>query len=208
MKWVCLCVFPLVFHSCGFIHYMGTKEPADESPELAALFLKKHRYTFADHTFFLQDSLVDSLSSPLHALDTWKLNKGTPQSLMQIRIYDSSGKFVNGYAQCYGPYKRLNILKKKEFKYFRQFPNNQELQFSDEFALWNLSPSEKTRIEEVCSKNAYTFVIYWNCWSNHYSKVMLQAVKKYLKNYETPDFQIQVVLVNTGVKPKNSETSN
>lgn len=208
MKRISLFIFPLLLHSCGFIHYMGTKEPSDESPEHAAAFLKKHRFTsLADRTFFLKDSLVDSLSTSIHALDTWKLNKGTPQSLMQIRIYDSLGKFVNGYAQCYGPYKRLSILEKKEFRYFRQFPNNDKLLFPNEFSLWDLPSSEKTTISEACSKNAYTFVVYWNCWSNHYSKVMLRAVKKYLKNYETPDFQIQVLLVNTGVKPKSSGTT-
>lgn len=194
----------LTLNSCGFIHYMGTKDPADESPEEVTAYLKKHRFDFADHSLFLVDSLRNSLSDSLHALDTWKLERQRSQSVMQIQIYDAEGKLVNAYAQCYGPYKRLAILKKKEFLYFKQFPTNYNLTFSDQPVLWKLSSTQKEQILQAVPNNTYTFVVYWNIWSNHYSEVMLKAVKKYLKSHESNDFNIQVILVNTGMKPRGN----
>ncbi len=194
--------FLLFLQSCSFIHLLGTKKPKDESQEQVDTYLKKHRFVFADHSVFVNDSLRDSLSSPLHALDTWKLENKIPQSVMQIHIYDSEGKFVNGYAQCYGPYRRLAILKTKDFQYFKQFPNNTKLKFSDEPTLWDISAAQKEQITQAVAKNKYTFVVYWTIWSNHFSEVMLKAVKSYLKRYESADFQVQVILVNNAMNPR------
>jgi hypothetical protein len=185
---------------------MGTSEPADESPGEVAAYLKKKHLDFADHSLFFEDSLRNLFSTPFYAIDTYKLARNTPQSLMQLRIYDRSGKLVNAYTQCYGPFRRRNIIKTKEFQFW-QFPTNFNLRFSDEPSLWAVSNLEKEQIRQAALQHDYTFVVYWNIWSNHYSKVMLKAVKKYLKRYESENFKIQVVLVNTGINPLNKPPS-
>lgn len=197
----------LFLNSCSYIHLLGTKKPEDESKEQVNTYLKKHRFTFADHSVLVNDSLRDSLFTPLHGLDTWKLERKLPQSAMHIRIYDSEGKFVNGYAQCYGPYRHLPILKTKDFQFFKQFPNNTKLKFSDEPTLWNISASQKEQINHAVSKNNYTIVVYWTIWSNHFSKVMLKAVKSYVKRYESADFQVQVILVNNAMNSRSKNNS-
>ena len=203
MKYVSLLILFFVLNSCGFIHYMGTKEPADESKEEVAAYLDKHHFNFADYNLFLNDSLRSLFSDSIHALDLWKLEHGKPQSVMQIQVYDPEGKLVNAYAQCYGPYNRLAILKTKEFRFFKQFPTNYKLNFSSQTELWVISAAHRERIIREVSQHDYTIIVYWNIWSNHYSKVMLKAVKRYLKKYASKDFNLQVILVNTGLKPKS-----
>ena len=48
--------------------------------------------------------------------------------------------------------------------------------------------------------------LYWNIWSNYYSKGMLKELEEYLREYESPDHQILTILVNTDRDLQEDET--
>jgi hypothetical protein len=201
---IILTVFTLVLiSSCGFVHFMGTKDPVDKSKEEVDKYLMKNQVSFYDYNLLLKDEWIDSLSGKKHALNLWQLEHGTKQSTIQLRMYDSLGILVNGYAQCYGEFKKLNILSGKPFKTFSHLPTNFDLRFRDNLDLWNITGSERQEILEKSANQKFTFVVYWNIWSNYYSRVMLKELRKYLKKYEMKD-EVLIILVNTDFSKTNS----
>lgn len=201
MKIVFLFTTLLLSSSCSFIHYMGTKEVVDKSKSDIDHYLLQNKVLYSDYNLLLKDELIDSLSTKKHAVNLWQYEHGTKQSTIQLRIYDSVGKLVNAYVQCYGEFKKLNILAEKPFKTFSNIPLA-DLQFNDNLELWSLTESEVQEILTKASEKKYTFVIYWNIWSNYYSRVMLKELRKYLKKYQMKD-EVLIILVNTDFSKKN-----
>lgn len=125
-----------------------------------------------------------------------KLTKtGAEQSTMQIRVYDKKGNFITGYAQCYGNLNFCNILKKQNFVHFEKFQNNVNLKFSDELSLFTIPDETKIKIMSE-SKEKNIIVVYWNIWSNHFSKIMLKKTSKYIKKFDPDMINTFVVLAN------------
>lgn len=190
-------------NACGFIHFMATKPVGDRDKAVIQEYLHKNKFTAFDYNFQAIDTLIDSLDAAKHALDTWKTEHGTPQSKIQFRVYDSIGDLINGYTQCYGDFKKLNMVKTKEFSHFPWLPNNYNLRFEDDPELWDISNAQK---QELLSSNhhKYTIVIYWNIWSNYYSRIMLKELNKHFERYKDKDLY-RVILVNTDRDIKNKE---
>lgn len=187
----------LVFtQSCDFFRYMSTKDPVARSESEVNEFLQKQKFDHYDFSFLLPPEYIDSLSVERHALDLRKLSSKIEQSTIQLRIYDVHGRFVNGYAQCYGNMNRINILAEKEFRYFKQLPNNPDLHFKNEIHLWNLPEETEEIVVQHAKNKKYTFVIYWNIWSNHYSKIIMKNLKKYIQRFDMTDDSL-IILVNT-----------
>lgn len=191
-------------YSCGFLHYMATKEAENKSENEIEDYLIKNKIAYADFSISLPDDLIDSLSAKEHALHLWQLERGVPQSTIQLRVYDSLGKLINGYVQCYGDFKRLNILSEKDLRMFEHLPNNYDLLFDREFHLWGLNDAQEKEILSASKGKKYRFVVYWNIWSNYYSRVMLKEISRYLKKYQA-EKTTMVILVNTDYTPKKSE---
>ncbi len=189
-------IFVILIQSCTFIHYLNTKEITDRNEEEITHYLKSNKFDFYDYSFVLHEISIDSLSTKNHVLDLWKHQKQMEQSTIQIRVYNSSGNLINGYTQCYGNINRINILSQKETKRFNQFPNNYSLVFKNELSLLNISEKTKDEIKLKNRQRTYTIVVYWNIWSNYFSKITLRKVKQYLKNFEMQD-EVLIILINT-----------
>jgi hypothetical protein len=196
MKTILVFIGFFITSSCSFLHYMGTKSTVDKSKLEVENYLVKNKVGFQDYNLFIKDELIDSLSSKKHAVNLWQFEHGVEQSTIQLRIYDSLGVLVNGYVQCYGEFKRLNILSEKPFKTFSHLPTNFDLRFRDNLDLWNISESDRQAILVKASKKKFTFVVYWNIWSNYYSKIILKKLKKYLKEFQMKN-DVLIILVNT-----------
>lgn len=196
MKAILVFIGFLIISSCSFVHYMGTKNTVDKSKLEVENYLVKNKVAFQDYNLLIKDELIDSLSSKKHAINLWQFEHGVEQSTIQLRIYDSIGVLVNAYVQCYGEFKRLNILSEKPFKTFSHLPTNYDLRFEDNFDLWNINDSNRQEILVKASKKKFTFVVYWNIWSNYYSRVMLKELKNYLRKFEMKD-EVLTILVNT-----------
>ena len=126
----------------------------------------------------------------------WKYERQTEQSTIQIRVYNSDGSLVNGYTQCYGDMNKINILSEKNTKLFKQFPNNYSLLFEDELSLLNISDGMKDEIKLKYPQKTFTFVVYWNIWSNHFSKIIFQKLRIYLNKFDMQN-NVLIILINT-----------
>ncbi len=196
VSYLLYCIFIFFFQSCTFIRYMNTKEIANKNECEIAQYLESNKIDFYDYSFVLSGISIDSLSDENHVLDLWKYERNTEQSTIQIRVYNSSGNLINGYTQCYGNLNSINILAEKNTKMFQRLPNNYSLLFENELSLLNIQEKVKDEIKLKSSRKTFTVVIYWNIWSNYFSKIIFQKLKKYLKKYEMQD-DVLVILINT-----------
>ncbi len=176
---------------------MGTKKTVDKNRFEISTYLNENNILRFDYSFQFNEEMLDSFSTLKYSLDTVKFQRQITQSEIQIRIFDSLGRFVNGHCQCYGNFKRLNILKTKDLTFFSQLPNNKSLNFSNEFNLWKINPCDREEIRKNTLSKKYTMVVYWNIWSNHFSKVMLKEVEKYRKKFDPTGSNTLIILVNT-----------
>jgi len=175
---------------------MQTDFPKNESNEEIDKYLIENKFQSHQYSFLLIDSLSYLLSTERHSLNTYKLENGGKSSAIQLRIYDDKGDFYNGYEQCYGSLKRLNILDSNPPRIIPRFPNNQNLKFEHEFELWEIDDAIKRKIIAESKTHTYTFVLYWNIWSNYYSKVLFKEIAKYIEKHQTDDFSILFIIVN------------
>lgn len=198
--------------SCGFIHYMGTKERVEKGDDEIKTYLDKENFRTYNYSLKMKPYFLDKLAEKEHALDLYKLERNTEQSTMQIRVFDSNGELITGYTQCYGNLNWINILRKKCFVKRDKFYNNYELKFEDEFDLYEITEEEKNKIlKESEGKNR--IVIYWNIWSNYYSRIMLKKTRKYIKKFDPEMKNTFVILVNNDMenireKDRNKKLTN
>lgn len=171
-------------------------DPKDETIEEINEYLIENKFQSHQYSFMLVDSLSYLLSIERHALNTYKLENGGKPSAIQLRIYDNNDNFFNGYAQCYGPLKKLNILDSNPPRIIPHLPNNQNLKFEHEFELWEIDETTKQKIIAESKTHTYTFVLYWNIWTNYYSKVVFKEIEKYIEKHQAEDFSILYIIVN------------
>jgi hypothetical protein len=195
------CILIFFCQSCTFIHYMNTKEIVSKNESEINNYLESNKIDYYDYSF-LSGISIDSLSNEQHVLDLWKYERKIEQSSIQIRIYNSSGNLINGYTQCYGDFNSINIFAEKNTKKFQRLPNNCDLLFENELSLLNIQDKVKNEIKLKSSQKTFTVVIYWNIWSQHFSKIMFQNLKKYLRKYDMRD-NVLVILINTDNVQKN-----
>lgn len=185
----------IVFSSCGFIHFVSTKQNIPKTENEIQSYLSKEKIKY-DYSFLFPYYFIDSLSNKNHILNMYKKKTGAKASTIQVRIYNSKGRLLNAYSQCYGSIKKLNIFSKKDFKSYDWLPTNYKLRFNNELDLLQFSDSLKKEILIQSNKKKYTMVIYWNIWSNYYSKIIFKKVKKYFKIYKNRE-QFLIILLNT-----------
>ena len=190
------CILIFFCQSCTFIHFMNTKEIVNRNESEINNYLKSNKIDYYDYSFVLSGISIDSLSSEQHVLDLWKYERKIEQSSIQIRVYNSSGNLINGYTQCYGDFNSINIFSEKNTKKFQRLPNNYALLFENELSLLNIQDKVKNEIKLKSSQKTFTVVIYWNIWSQYFSKIMFQNLKKYLRKYDMRD-DVLVILINT-----------
>lgn len=195
MKQLSFLIVIISLNSCSFIRYMNTKEKMDKSENEISAYLEKINFKTYNYSLKMKDTFLAKLVEDKHVLDLYKKERNTSQSTMQIRVYGKDGHLITGYTQCYGNLNLINILRKKEFVNYDHFYNNYNLEYEDEFELFNITKDEKNKlISESTDKNK--IVIYWNIWSNYYSKIMLKKTKKYVKKFDPEMKETFILLVN------------
>lgn len=183
---------------CQVIHLLGTKKRDNEDKEEIRTFLAKKKITSFDYSIKEVDSLGYLInSSEKHALNLAKLEMGQEAgSAVELRVYKPNGELENAYAQCFGPFKKLNILDSYPPRKIAHLPINYDLKFRDELDIWDIDAGTKEAILAESQDNTYTFVLYWNIWTNHFSKVVLKEMEKYITEHESDDARFLYVLVN------------
>ena len=65
-------------------------------------------------------------------------------------------------------------ISKNKYPFF-----NQSLSFENELLILELSANERQRISQESKKFKYSIVVYWNIWTNHFSKKVLKELSDF-----------------------------
>lgn len=177
---------------------IATTKQQNESDEEIAAFLGKHKINY-DYSFDMVDSLWRALSTDTLGLELNKIEAGQSASPMQVRVYDQNGDFLTGHAQCFGDFKKLNILDSYPPRIIERLPINRDLKFHYELFMMNTTTQTKSILLVETPEFDYTIVVYWNIWSNYYSKVILEAASDYTIHQNEAGHHIRLILINSAI---------
>lgn len=178
---------------------MQMSSSRDESAAEVRTYLHEKEINFSYSTF-LKDSIWRALGDSGHYLNAYKFKRGVEPSPIQLRVYDRQGNFITGYSQCYGSFKKLNVLDGYPPRVIPHLPNNRSLVFEDELKLFVTPPSTQLQIIEDASNSDYIMVLYWNIWSAYFSEIVLRQASDFMLKYNTDSTRLTLILVNTGIE--------
>ena len=168
----------LITPSCSLVHYLTVSERTNESMHRANEYL----FNISGDTSFsfqMKVDYIDSLSTRPFALNTYKLNKGTNASPVQIRMYTPDGKFIMVWSQCFGNINRLGILDSIPFKKVSHLPINLNLSLQKDLELFKISEKEREKIFETIKDFDYVVILFWAMWTGWYSKDTIKRLYRF-----------------------------
>lgn len=183
------------------VYYIQVGESHDDSLSEINEYLDKNKFSTYDYSFKLIDSLGYLLHTEKHMVNTWKLERGGRASAVELKIYNPEGDLANAYSQCFGPFKKLNILDSYPPRIIPHLPINYDLKFEDELDLWDIDNEMKNRIIAESQESTYVFVMYWNIWTKHFSKVVLKELESYMATHDPDRTKFLYILVNNARDP-------
>lgn len=146
------------------------------------------------NSFQLLKNYYDSISVMPYTINTYKLKYNTKASPIQIRVYDSTGAFLNGYEQCFGDIKRLRILDSFPLKIISHLPINYNLSLQKDIKLFVNNITDQNKIINDSKSKKYTFIIFYAKWAGYYSKNTLEQLRQHIST-NLPN--VQLIKVNT-----------
>ena len=180
MKKTFLILSVLIFSSCSLIHFLSVNDKKPESRKEYQAYLLANGYDTIN-SFQLLRNYYDSIQTLPYTLNLYKLKYNTKASPIQIRVYDSIGKFINGYEQCFGELRKTHILDSFPLKKIIHFPINYNLLLINDIKLFSHNLNEQREILNIASDKKYTFIVFYSQWAGYYSTNTLKLLKKHLK---------------------------
>ena len=180
MKKTFLILSVLIFSSCSLIHFLSVNDKKPESRKEYQAYLLANGYDTIN-SFQLLRNYYDSIHTLPYTLNLYKLKYNTKASPIQIRVYDSTGKFINGYEQCFGELRKTHILDSFPLKKITHFPINYNLLLINDIKLFSHNLIEQREILNNASDKKYTFIVFYSQWASYYSTNTLKLLKKHLK---------------------------
>ncbi len=119
-------------------------------------------------------------------------------SLIQTRMYDSSGHLVGGYEICMGNAILLEIFENVPISSkFEQVNEcvNPKVCFQNDVRFIIATEQEKQLLTKEISKFDYTIVVTWPSSSRYYTKRHLRQVRQYVKRFGH-DYRFRVIYVH------------
>ncbi|MFP5471354.1 MAG: hypothetical protein ACLGGV_07135 [Bacteroidia bacterium] len=184
----------LVTSSCVLFIWSTQSKLKHESREKYSNYLTKLN---ADTTYSCQIISADSLSIKTYALYNYKIEKGTPQSREQIKIYDRNGKLYYGYDLCWGLGMFFEMLDSVPFKKDEQhfcFNMNSNVSLFNDINLINCSGKLKQNIIEKSKNHQFTILLSYTISSGILSKTMIKDINKHIKDNSIDAF---IIYMNT-----------
>lgn len=180
-----------------FVRLLYIDKQSNESPTEVARYLKKYDFIY-DYSLFQIDTITkNTLKNSEHNINPYSKNV----SAIQLRIYNNYGNLYTGFTQCMNSFVRKKFLGNDYPPSENQYKINETLELESEYELWDCSNDLLFKIKEDASKSEYTFVVYWNIWTQGFSRKVLREVTRYKKRFSDKD--ILVVLVNNASGPEN-----
>ncbi len=126
-------------------------------------------------------------------LNTQSAQRGS-YSLIQTRMYDSTGSVVGGYEICMGNAKYLGIFEHVPIASHYELVNenvNPKVSFQNDVQFLETTEQEKQQLLEETSKFDYTIMVLWPSSSRYYTKRHLRQVRQYANRFgEECDFKV------------------
>lgn len=69
----------------------------------------------------------------------------------------------------------------------------------------DIDEAQKLKLLAECEKYDYTMVLYWNIWSNYFSRVVLDAASEYRLKHNSNNESVQVILINTATTMSDND---
>jgi hypothetical protein len=134
-------------------------------------------------------------------LNTQSAQKGS-YSLIQTRMYDSTGRIVGGYEICMGNAKFLGIFETVPIASKYEKVNgyvNPKVSFYNDVHFLVATEQEKQQLLEETQKYDYTLMVIWPSSSRYYTKRHLRQVRQYVKRFGEEN-KLRVVYVHLPVQ--------
>lgn len=169
----------IILSSCARL-FFGLREFPKLTFEKQKEFMLKSG--IESNNLFVFDSIcIDLLHHPKYLLDSLSLSDSSV-SLPQFRVFNSSGKLIGGWQQCFGSRDFHGVFKKfpptvKENRYI-VFNKSSRI---DDFINCIDSESERNNFND---KYEYYIVVFWARTLGVFNKKMLQDFSTYIKNHE------------------------
>lgn len=202
---ICFMLSFLLSSCFGYIHIFSVKKMRYEQNYNSYLSSLK---IDTSQSFQIKETYDDSMSMLPYALDTYKLARGGKASVAEFRMYDSTGKFMTGYAQCWGPVKHFGILDSFPYKEVNWLPMNKELTFQKDVNLFAPNDQIKQQLLDSTKTKRITIVVLYVEWVGWYSENMLKNLGKYLDKYGRENFNVIYVNNTTPSLDKVTEKSD
>lgn len=130
-------------------------------------------------------------------LNLQSAQRGT-YSLIQTRMYDSSGHIVGGYEICMGNAKYLEIFENIPIASKYELVNgyvNPQVNFHNDIHFLVATEQEKQQLLEETQKFDYTLMVIWPSSSRYYTKRHLRQVRQYVKRFGK-EYKLRVIYVH------------
>ena len=196
----------LMMTGCQLVYYLQVNERHDDNLSEIKEYLDKNQISSFDYSLKLIDSLGYLMHTEKHMVNTWKLERGGEASAVELKIYNSEGTLINAYSQCFGPFKKLNILDSYPPRTIPHLPINYDLKFTDELKLWDIDNEMKNQLVAESKESTYIFVMYWNIWTKQFTRVVLKALESYMTTYDPDRTKFLYILVNNARDPMPQKT--
>lgn len=182
-----------ILSSCTILlPFYGVKKKHPESLD----FQKKYLSSIGIDTFNLyrlKCSYYDSLSDLKYAVNLYKVMHNSYASPVQFRFYDSTGKFITGWEQCFGNATKIGYFDTIPMQIATKFNVdyiNYNLNFNQDINLFDINTNEKHKILSNIHNYDYTIVIFWAAWTGVFNKRNFQNIYEYIKKYKKKTFYI------------------
>ncbi|MDR1346555.1 MAG: hypothetical protein LBK03_07645 [Bacteroidales bacterium] len=182
------------FSSCTFIRFITTvKDPQNENQNDNQQYVLSLGF---DTTFSYQlcKSGIDSLSQEKYVLSLYKYDDKYSASVLQLRMYDHAGNFIQGWEQCFWDLHKLGVLDSFPLKRISHLQINYNLKLQQDISLLNIS--NQSLLDTAIAYNDYVLIVYYARWTGWFCKDLLKAAKKYVAKHQKEQ-NILLILVNT-----------
>ncbi len=187
------CLF-LLMNSCIILYpFYGIKKKTDETIEVQKEYLLDKGFDTLN-LYRKSCAYADSLSHKKYALNTYKIAHNGRAAAVQIRMYDTTGKLLYGWEQCFGNAEKLAIFDSVPMKGRPWLPVNFNLSLETDLNLFDIDANEKQRLIEESKNHDYTIILMWAAWTGRFNS---QAFKLLYEYIERNNLDLYLLKLNT-----------
>jgi len=195
----------LLLNKCFLFRIANLEDLTNKSPEEYNHFLSEMNYD-TTYSYQFNPLYYDSLETIKYSMNMYKIEHNSPGfSAIQIRWYDSTGKFISGFEQCFGKInKHTTLLDTFPMRRVKYLPINESLRLENDLKWINIPEEELPSVIKQSRSTDYTIILSYSIWAGWWNEHILEVFRDYLS--EQDDDRYTLITVNFDVereeKPK------